>query len=191
LYFINVFLRWRWTFFVLLSRVHTMLNGVDRHGWTNVYDTLCTKFAETCRAESNATRIKSVRIKLNQIDNSSVDVSMHVSLADVITYLYLKLMKFKNLQLPKKRSVTARRWLIKITCVNEVSFLMIFSAVILNIFSKSELLNSKKIWKNKSNLYSRFNWSTSSSNESVINSSLLYFFLPWTRPDVKQNPLGR
>jgi hypothetical protein len=54
-----------------------MPNGVDRQIRTSVY--VSPGIVETCRLQSNATRIKSVRIKENRIDNSSVDVSKYVA----------------------------------------------------------------------------------------------------------------
>jgi hypothetical protein len=50
---------------------------IYRHDLTNVYVSL--GIVKTCRVESNATRIKSVRIKKNRIDNSSVNVSKYVA----------------------------------------------------------------------------------------------------------------
>lgn len=76
----------------------------------------------------------------------------------------------KNFQLPR-----AKHWLTGIAFPSEVSFVMIFNAVILNK-SKLELFILKKYWKRTSNLYTRFNSSTSSINKSFMNSSVLYCF---------------
>ena len=123
---------------------------------------------------------------------------LYFSYLDVISQHYCQRMlalKFlrgdsmirRNLQLPKNAELLQGTG---IAGLNFVSCLMTIGAMILSIFLKSELFILKQFWMPMSQLYSKFKSSTSLSNKSFINSSVLYFFLPRTRLDLTQNLLG-
>ena len=80
----------------------------------------------------------------------------------------------------KMQSYSELRRLTEIAGLNFMSCLMINGAIILNIFSKSELFILKKVLHHIC---------IQSSNQSSVG--LLYFFLPLTRLGLTQNLLGR